>query len=124
MRWYDVTMASLAIGAPIRWTDNVLTQHQLPDIVSVNRGVTRLIPHSTLVRLCLIRELCSGLGIGVRGAVRFAADLLDGERTGVLRRGHLTIAVDRDSLERSLDAKLRDALESAPRPRRGRPRKS
>jgi hypothetical protein len=35
--------------------------------------------------------------------------------------GRLTIAVDRVALERELQTRLADVLESAPRPRRGRP---
>jgi hypothetical protein len=61
------------------------------------------------------------LGIGVREALAMASELLAGEGSAVLQRGHLTVSVDRAALARSLDLRLRDALESAPTPRRGRP---
>ena len=57
MRSYSVAVAALAIGAPRKWTDNVLSQHQLPEIVSVRQGVARRIPYHTLIQLALIREL-------------------------------------------------------------------
>jgi hypothetical protein len=121
MRSYDVAFASLAIDAPVKWTDNLLSQHQVPDVLARRRGVARRIPHSALVRLGIVRELHVSLGIGVREALAMASELLAGEGSAVLQRGHLTVSVDRAALARSLDLRLRDALESAPTPRRGRP---
>ena len=50
-----------------------------------------------------------------------AADLLEPSASDIPRDGWLAIAVDRSALERELRVSLEDALESAPRPRRGRP---
>jgi hypothetical protein len=47
--------------------------------------------------------------------------LLDDE-PGEFTREHLRITCDRPALEHTLDRRLREALESAPAPRRGRPR--
>jgi hypothetical protein len=57
----------------------------------------------------------------VREAVAIAAELLADDGDGVLQRGHLRVIVDRPALAQALDLRLRDALESAPSPRRGRP---
>ena len=121
MRSYDVAIASLAIDAPSKWTDNLLSQHRLPDVVSERRGVARRISYSGLVRLALIRQLHVELALGVGDAVRVADQLLDSGGTGVYESGQLRLTVDRPALERALDLRLTEVLESAPAPRRGRP---
>ncbi|MEO8621890.1 MAG: hypothetical protein ABI625_12545, partial [bacterium] len=85
---YDIAIASLAIDAPPKWTDNVLSQHTIPDVVFARRGVARRIGHAALVRLALIRQLHVSLGLGVADAVRVASDLLDSVNTGVHESGH------------------------------------
>ena len=121
MRSYNVAVASLAIDAPARWTDNLLSQHAIPDITLAKRGVSRRISYPALVRLALIRQLHAGMGLGVSDAVRIADRLFDSGGTGVHASGHLRLTFDRLELERSLDARLADVLETAPAPRRGRP---
>ena len=123
MRYYDVAMTSLAIDAPLKWIDNLLSQYQVTDVIAARRGVARRVPHSALVRLALARELHVGVGLSVRDALELAEQLLGGDGTGSaeVRRASVRISCDRVALERSLERRLRDALESAPSPRRGRP---
>ena len=119
MRSYSVAMASLAIDAPPRWTDNVLSQYHISGIVLERRGVARKIPHSALLELALIRELNVTLNLGVREAVGIAAALW--AHAGEQQFGVLHLSFDRAGLGRAVERRLRDALESAPAPRRGRP---
>ncbi len=121
MRFYDVAMASLAIDAPRKWTDNVLSQHDVADVVNARRGIARRIPRSALLRLALTRELHLALGMGVRDALALARALLAADEGTALQRGHVRVHCDRAALEQALDRRLREALESAPTPRRGRP---
>lgn len=121
MRSYDVAVASLAINAPPKWTDNTISQHTIADIVSARRGVARRIPHQVLLRLALTRQLHTELGLGVGDALRLAAQLLDSEGGGVHQSGHLCLSLDLPAFEHALTVRLRDALESAPAPKRGRP---
>src|SRR5690348_10808921 len=121
MRSYSVAISSLAIGAPHKWLDNLLSHFPLPDVASERRGVARRVPHSALLRLALARELHLELGMGVRDALALASDLLSSSEGAVSRGGHLRVTCDRRALEQSVNARLRDALESAPAPRRGRP---
>lgn len=122
MRLYDVAVAALAIDAPQKWVDNVLSQHIVPDVVTDRRGVARRIPHSALLHLALARDAHAEIGLSVRDALHLAAQLLAADGDAVQVSGHLRVSVDRTGLERALAARLRDALESAPAPRRGRPR--
>lgn len=121
MRSYDVAIASLAIGASRKWTDNVIAQYSLPGVISVRRGVARRIERPALMLLALARELHVGMDMSVRQALSLAHELLQEGEGGGVRRGVLLIDVDRDALEGALDDRLREALESAPAPRRGRP---
>jgi hypothetical protein len=115
-------VAALAIDAPQKWVDNLLSHHDVPDVVTARRGVARRIPHSALLHLALARDAHVEIGLSVRDALRLAAQLLAGDHDAAYESGHLRVSVDRAGLERALAARLREALESAPAPRRGRPR--
>jgi hypothetical protein len=121
MRHYDVAIASLAIGAPTKWTDNLLSHHSIPSVAANRRGVARRISHEGMILLALIRELHVSLDMSVRASVSAAHSMLAPSAGGVLQSGQLRVIVDRSALERALERRLRDALESAPVRRRGRP---
>jgi hypothetical protein len=71
--------------------------------------------------MALIRELHMALGCGVREAVALAERLLGAEGGVVMAGRWSTVGFDRRALEDDLQRRLAEALESAPRPRRGRP---
>ena len=121
MRLYSIAVASLAVGAPLKWTDNLIAQHRLPDVRSRTRGVARGVSWAGVVRIALIRAIHLELGSGVREAVALSDALLLSE-SGVVTRGRwLMVGFDRPALERDIRQRLAEALESAPTPRRGRP---
>ena len=121
MRLYSVAVASLAVDAPSKWTDNLIAHHDIPDVRSRTRGVARGVSWAGLVRIALVRELHVALGCGVREAVALSDALLQSP-AGNLKVGRWsTLAFDRRVLEQDLQRRLAEALESAPRPRRGRP---
>ncbi len=121
MRSYDVAVTSLAIDAPAKWTDNVLSQHTVPGIISQTRGVARRIPYSSLVLLAITRRLHVGFGIGVATALALALDIVRNEPECAVSSGPFTLRLDLRALELELAHRISDALESAPQPRRGRP---
>jgi hypothetical protein len=121
VRGYDVGAAALAIDAPRKWVDNLLTTFDLPGVASVRQGVSRRISYPALIRLALIRELVGELRMGAGDAVDFAAKLLDSGHETVLDVGQIRLIVDLPAISRRLDERLSATLESAPRPRRGRP---
>lgn len=121
-RSYSVAIAALAIDAPSKWIDNLLSQHPIPEVVVASRGVSRRIPYPVLLRLALSRQLHVGLGLAVRDALVLARELLaEPGEAAEIRRGVIRIGVDRAEVERELDRRLREVLESAPATRRGRP---
>ncbi|CAN5148309.1 hypothetical protein BH09GEM1_BH09GEM1_22270 [soil metagenome] len=121
MRFYDIGISTLVIDAPRKWTDNILSQHTIPDVRSGRQGVARRISYPALIRLGIIRQLHTELGIGVADAIRLAAQLLDSGQETVLEAGQLRLRVDYDALRQLVDERLALALESAPSPKRGRP---
>lgn len=121
MRSYDVAAASLAIQAPLKWTDNLLSQHLVDGVISARRGVARRISRIAILRIAIIRLLNADAGMSVTDSVRIASALLDSETSVVPLAAHISIRLDRAAIERDLDARLQDVLESAPAPRRGRP---
>jgi hypothetical protein len=122
LRSYNIAIASLAIDAPVKWTDNLLSHHSIANVITECRGVARKIPHQALLQLALVRQLNKELHLGVRDAVSMA-DRLSKERDAEVRLdlGALTLSVDRAALAQQVESRLREALESAPDPRRGRP---
>ena len=121
MRLYSVAVASLAINAPTKWIDNLIAHHEIQDVRSRTRGVARGVSWAGLVRIALIRELHVALGCGVREAVALSDHLLRAP-TGQMMVGRWsTLGFERRALEEALQRRLVEALESAPRPRRGRP---
>ena len=121
MRLYSIAVASLTIDAPVKWTDNLIAHHVIQDVRSRTRGVARGVSWAGLVRIALVRELHVALGCGVREAVALSDALLLAS-PGNLKVGRWsTLAFDRRVLEQDLQRRLAEALESAPRPRRGRP---
>lgn len=121
MRSYSVAVSALAIGSSQKWLDNVLSHFPVQNVAAEKRGVARRIPHSTLLHLALARELHTELAVGVREALELASRLLTADAGVVSAGGHLRVTCDRVTLERELTERLRDALEFAPTPRRGRP---
>src|SRR6478609_5950551 len=105
MRLYSIAVAALAVGAPLKWADNVLSQHEIPDVQHRRRGAARGISWNALVRLNLIRALNQELGCGVRDAVTLSSTLIDGP--GLFDAGgFLTVTLDRPALEAALRGRL------------------
>jgi hypothetical protein len=121
VRAYSVAITALAIGAPQKWVDNVLSHFPVPQVDMERRGVARRIPHPALLQLALTRELHTGFAMSVRDALMLAGELLAIGDGSVHRGGHVRVTCDRAALELVVRDRLRDALEFAPAPRRGRP---
>ena len=121
MRLYSVVVTSLAVGAPTKWTDNLIAHHQLPEVRYRSRGVERGVSWAGVVRIALIRALHLELGCGIREAVILSDTLLRSGTDSVSLGQRLVLGFDRQALELDVRQRLGEALESAPRPRRGRP---
>lgn len=122
---YDVAVAALAIDVPQKWIDNLLSRHRLPGVEQAHQGVARRISRDALVTIAIVRLLCAELRIPLERAVDLAERLSPiGDTTLTSNEGTVTITVDRSLLARTIATRLADAIESAPRRPRGRPRQA
>ena len=121
MRLYSVAITALAVDATVKWVDNLVAHHDLPEVRSRSRGVARAVSWDGVVRIAIVRMLHLQLGCGVREAVSLSGALLRPSTAALSLGRWLTLAVDRVTLEQELQARLAEVLESAPRPKRGRP---
>lgn len=119
MRSYDVAVASLAIGVPARWIDNVLSRHEIPGVRHTARGVTRRLSPAAIEFLEVVRILTAEIGLPVPRAVELARAVSDARPVSF--GDTATLQVDTEAVARRIAARLPDAVDSAPRPRRGRP---
>ncbi|HEX2722362.1 MAG TPA: hypothetical protein VHM24_05550 [Gemmatimonadaceae bacterium] len=125
MRSYTVAAVAVAMRMPIKWVDNVLSHHNLPGISRKRQGIARKVTMQAVVVLQVALDLVKGTSIPLRRAIELASDLIavGGSDARVQLSQTISLAVDVDAIGRGVSAKLADAVEVAPRPRRGRPRR-
>ena len=140
-RVYDIAVAALAIGVERKWLDNLTAQHTIPGTEHVARGVARRLSMRTLLTAAIVRDLNRGLGVPVGRGVEVASSILGAQqsREGVAIAPSgpeellaaprallpiaesLTLAVDVERLEREIERRLLEAMETVVPRRRGRP---
>ena len=137
-RVYDIAVAALALGVERKWLDNLTAQHSIPGTEHVARGVARRLSMRTLLTAAIVRDLNRGLGVPVSRGVEAAGTILGGrpspevpaqlvEESSAPPHSVLTIAesltlgVDVGRLEREIERRLLEAMETVVPRRRGRP---
>ena len=138
-RVYDIAVAALAIGVERKWLDNLTAQHSIPGTEHVARGVARRMSMRTLLTAAIVRDLNRGLGVPVERGVEVASSILGaqpspdaGPQPGPDESSpqphpmlpvaeSLTLAVDVAGLEREIERRLLEAMETVVPRRRGRP---
>ena len=128
MRGYSVAAAALALQVPTKWLDNLLSQHRVPGVAQSKQGVARRLSAESLWLIATVWQLNVALAIPVAAALRLARELwreaADGEepQPRAITLGQLTLTLDGVAVRAQVEAALAEALEIAPRTRRGRPR--
>ena len=121
-RSYDVGVAALAVGAPVKWVDNLLSRHRIAGVEQASQGTTRRLAPGAVLRIAVVRLLAESLGLPVARAVAFAEEVCGSPRHSTeVGGGTAALTVDIPRLERHLAKELADAVEGAPRRPRGRP---
>lgn len=124
-RAYDVRVVALTTGTTVKWVDNLLSHHLVPGVERSRQGVQRRISDEGLLAIALVRCLTQAAGFGTPTAVdmvrralaaRSAAGIVLPLDTGV------DLRIDLSVVEGQLRQQLADAIDAAPRVRRGRPR--
>ncbi len=140
-RVYDIAVAALAIGVERKWLDNLTAQHSVPGTEHVARGVARRLSRRALLTAAIVRDLNRALGVPVGRGVEVAISVLGGEpspdgasgaqagagavvstpRVVLPIADSLALAVDVERLEREIERRLLEAMETVVPRRRGRP---
>ena len=124
-RAYDVKSVALAIDAPIKWVDNLLSHHAIPGVSGGRQGVQRQISFEGLLAIDAARLLVTELQLPLRRAVAVAGEALRHRSTDVMTvstAGGIEIALPVALREARLHERLVVAAESIARVPRGRPR--
>lgn len=129
LRAYTVAVAAFALDAPVKWLDNFLSHHRVRGIEAGKQGIQRRIPAESLVVLAIARTLNRMLGAPLSRALELAESAVnspDGEiqlGTDGAPMDDLRLIANVASVRRTLEDRLREAVEFGATPRRGRPPK-
>jgi hypothetical protein len=118
-RGFSTSTVAHAIGAPVKWLDNVLTHHDVAGAEGRRQGVPRRITPDAVMVLLVARRLSEELGANAELALR-AARVSVAEGSVRIEKG-VTLVVDSALLGERLSGHLLDAVEAAPPRKRGRP---
>jgi hypothetical protein len=119
-RAYTIATAALALGTSVKWLDNALTHNRVPGVSQERQGIARRLTVEGLLVLGLAVLLIQELGLPTQKAIVLAGDLANNEGRYLAQQG-LNLALDLTSFRARLLAKLENAVEIAPVPKRGRP---
>jgi hypothetical protein len=126
MAAYSIATAALAIGVDRKRVENILSRYEIPGTRHGRQGQTRRLTREAILNLAALIQLEDRFSIPVPAA----ADLIRTARglpnspDGTVQIVHESVGliIDFGAIEHALQAQLSEALEMAPRPRRGRPR--
>ena len=127
MRSYSVATSALALGITPKWLDNLLSQNRVPGVVQSRQGVPRRIQPGALYLIATAQGLNRDFQIPVATALELAEAIWQAPDSGPLaavRVGELALQLNREELRERIEQALVEAIEMAPRPRRGRPPKA
>lgn len=123
MRGYTVAASAVTLRVSAKWLDNVLSHHAVSGVHRTRQGVQRLLPPSALIQLEIALVLTRTLGTPLGIAIPLAARIHQaGGTISIPGPPPMSVTLDLPTLVSRLDRRLADAVESAPNPKRGRPR--
>ena len=125
-RAYGSRTVALTVRASLKWVDNLLSQNDVVGVSGGRQGAARIITHEGLLAVEITRLLADVAHIPLARAATFAGHLVtSGERpvARIVIDPSIALELDVDAIERRLQGQLLIAVETASRPRRGRPPK-
>src|SRR5262245_25633449 len=120
---YTVRIAALALDVSTKWIDNLLSHHSIPGVSGGRQGLERAISMDGLLAIEIARLAIDDLGLTVARAAWLASRLVeDRPASGIISTASgISVAFPLERIERRVRERLIEAVEAAPRPRRGRP---
>ena len=125
MRAYTVATAAVTLRVPPKWIDNVLSQNNVDGVVRLRQGIARRLTPKAVVALDIALRLSNTFGTPITTALRLAKQLMaQGSGESAIDAGPgLRLSIDLGRIEAGVMERLAHAVEIAPSPRRGRPRR-
>ena len=121
MRAYTVATTAVTLRMPEKWLDNILSQNQVEGVVRKRQGVARRLTPKAVLTLEIAIRLARALGATMPVALTLARQLME---QGAITAGEgLHLSIDIRQVEEDLTDRLAHAVEIAPSPQRGRPRR-
>ena len=125
MRAYTVATAAVTLRMPEKWLDNILSQNQIDGVIRKRQGVARRLTPKAVLTLEIAVQLARTLGATMPAALRLARELIEqGTDPARIEAGDgLSLILELRRTEASVMERLAHAVEIAPSPQRGRPRR-
>jgi hypothetical protein len=125
MRAYTVATTAVTLRVTPKWLDNVLSQNNVDGVIRRRQGVARRLTPQAVVTLDLALRLTKAFHATIPVALRLAQRLRENgpEAVGIDVGDGLRLAIDLRRLEADVMERLAHAVEIAPSPPRGRPRR-
>ena len=123
MRAYTVTTVAITLQVPTKWLDNILSHHKVPGVTQGTQGIARRLTPEAVTVLEITLMLCRSLAIPAPRSLQIATRLLleGGATARYSADDTLAVVTNVEAIRADIARRLADAVESAPRPRRGRP---
>jgi hypothetical protein len=125
MRAYTVAAVAVTLKMPPKWVDNVLSHHAVRGVSQKRQGVARRLTPQAVTTLEVALRLCRVLSVPLSRALVLAHELVEkGDSSSRLELSHsVAIVVDVVAIASDTAIRLAHAVEVAPTPKRGRPRR-
>ncbi len=120
MRQYTVATVALALDVPVKWIDNTLSHHRVTGVLQARQGVSRRLSFNAVIVLETTLRLIRSLELPTAAALRIAHELVHTEHACALV-GACEVRMDIGDIREAVAARLANAVEISPVPRRGRP---
>jgi len=126
MRGYSVATTALALNADPKWLDNLLSQNRVDGVTQTKQGVQRRLAPDAIHIIATVHQLNRDLQVPVAAALGFAHELWrrpvgSPSDMAEIRIGEIALRLSRAEVRARVEGALAEALEMAPRTRRGRP---
>ena len=123
MRAYTVATAAVALRVNPKWIDNVLSHHTVKGVTQSRQGIARRLTEEAVSVLEIALQLSRAFGVPIAQGLEISQSMIAAGTTDPHCAGdHCLLTVDAAGVRRHVAARLADAVEYAPIPRRGRPR--
>lgn len=123
MRAYTVAATAVALAMPRKWVDNTLSHFDVPGVRQSRQGVSRKLSPRAVLILAIGLRLVRALGVPMHIALQLAARLAKpgGAEPRIEVAGGVWLEMDVAPVATDIEARLAQAVELTPIPRRGRP---